>query len=109
MAGVLFLSLKRQFYARRSRGTKIRRKKKKEKRKRERKREREGEKKRKISLTWSRVMSMNFYIEMLSRCYREEKIKTRRDSATIMTYVRDFLLSFCLSFQRANIFSKKKK
>lgn len=54
MAGVLFLFLKRQFYARRSRGTKIRRKKKRKKEKGEKERKGGGKKKENKSYLESR-------------------------------------------------------
>lgn len=41
-------------------------------------------------------MSMNFYIEMLSRCYREGKIKTKkfRDHNDVRSRFPPFFLSF---------------
>lgn len=85
MAGVFFLSLSKALVLRSSSPRDAIREKKDEGKE-------EGERKRKNKKTQtrSRVMSMNFYIEILSRRCREGKIKTKFRFATIMTYVRAY-------------------
>lgn len=85
MAGVFFLSLSKALVLRSSSPRDAIREKKDEG-----KEEGEGKRKNKKTQTRSRVMSMNFYIEILSRRCREGKIKTKFRFATIMTYVRAY-------------------
>ena len=61
----------------------------KEKRKKQRKGGKRKREEKTRGLTWSCVMSMNFYIEMLSHSYREGRIRTKR-FPMIITYVRAY-------------------
>ena len=96
MAGVLFLFLKRQFYARRSRGTKIRRKKKRKKEKGEKERKGGGKKKENKSYLESRYEHEFLYWDVIALLPRRENKNEKRfrDHNDVRSRFPPFFLSF---------------